>query len=123
VHSTICHMQTRESTCQMSIRSYEMASIFTPSPSSQVFTLIAGDFVQLDVDGQQHGLEPLRPLKFETANPVEASQPTEELLIVHVAATPQQVRPTVRIVELSKKREQHLFDGQLSVLEIGRAHV
>ena len=30
------------------------------------------------------------PLKFDTGKPVEASQPTEELLIVHVAAEPAQ---------------------------------
>lgn len=118
---TLQPSEPREATWQLSIRSIEKAASFTPAPSAQVFTLIAGDFVQLDVDGQQHGLEPLRPLIFETANPVEASQPTEELLIVHVAAIPQQVRPTVRIVELSKKREQHLFDGQLGVLVQGSA--
>ncbi|MGJ3404200.1 HutD family protein [Glutamicibacter sp. Je.9.36] len=118
---TLRSSELRESTWQLSIRSIEKSAAFTPSPSAQVFTLIAGDFVQLDVDGQEHGLEPLRPLKFETENPVQASQPAEELLIVHVAAVPEQVRPTVRIVELSKKREQYLFDGQLGLLVQGSA--
>lgn len=110
-----------EATWQLSIRSIEKAASFTPALSAQVFTLIAGDFAQLEVDRHQHGLEPLRPLKFDTGNPVEASQPTEELLIVHVAAEPAQVRATVRIVELSKKREQYLFDGQLGIMVQGSA--
>ncbi|MFJ2352787.1 HutD family protein [Glutamicibacter sp. NPDC087673] len=118
---TLRSSELRESTWQLSIRSIEKSAAFTPSPSAQVFTLIAGDFVQLDVDGQEHGLEPLRPLKFETRNSVQASQPAEELLIVHVAAVPEQVRATVRIVELSKKREQYLFDGQLGLLVQGSA--
>ncbi|MGP9526884.1 HutD family protein [Glutamicibacter sp. AOP5-A2-18] len=110
-----------EASWQVSIRSIEKEASFTATLPAQVITLIAGDFVELDVDGEQHGLEPLRPLKFTTEAPVGASQPTEELLTVYVAADPQKVRPTVRIVELSKKREQYLFDGQLGILLQGSA--
>lgn len=118
---TLQRSEAAAATWQLSIRSIEKAASFTPALHAQVFTLVAGDFAQLSVDGQQHGLEPLRPLKFTTASPVEASQPAEELLIVHVAADPEKVRATVRIVELSKKREQHLFDGQLGILLQGTA--
>lgn len=110
-----------EASWQVSIRSIEKEASFTATLPAQVITLIAGDFVELDIDGEQHGLEPLRPLKFTTEAPVGASQPTEELLTVYVAADPQKVRPTVRIVELSKKREQYLFDGQLGILLQGSA--
>lgn len=110
-----------EASWQVSIRSIEKEASFTATLPAQVITLIAGDFVELEVDGEQHGLEPLRPLKFTTEAPVGASQPTEELLTVYVAADPQKVRPTVRIVELSKKREQYLFDGQLGILLQGSA--
>lgn len=110
-----------EASWHVSVRSIEKEASFTATLPAQVITLIAGDFVELDVDGEQHGLEPLRPLKFTTEAPVGASQPTEELLTVYVAADPQKVRPTVRIVELSKKREQYLFDGQLGILLQGSA--
>ncbi|PRA10970.1 hypothetical protein CQ010_10330 [Arthrobacter sp. MYb211] len=101
---------------QLSIRSIEKAGSFHNAGTSQVLTLLAGDFLQLDVDGQAQGLEPLRPLKIETANPVTTSQPAQELLVLHLLTRPERVRGTVRIVELSKKREQYLFDGQLGIM-------
>lgn len=100
----------------LSIRSIEKAGSFQGSDIAQALTLIAGDFLQLDVDGQIHGLEPLRPLKIETSTDVTTSQPAEELLVLHLTTKPSRVRGTVRIVELSKKRDQYLFDGQLGVL-------
>ncbi|WP_345472565.1 HutD family protein [Glutamicibacter ectropisis] len=118
---TLQRSSEAEATWQVSIRSIEKEASFTAALPAQVMTLIAGDFVQLEVEGEPHGLEPLRPLKFTSSAPVEASQPTEELLTVYVAADPQKVRPTVRVVELSKKREQYLFDGQLGILVQGSA--
>lgn len=118
---TLQRSSEAEATWQVSIRSIEKEASFTAALPAQVMTLIAGDFVQLEVEGEPHGLEPLRPLKFTSSAPVEASQPTEELLTVYVAADPQKVRPTVRVVELSKKREQYLFDGQLGILLQGSA--
>lgn len=118
---TLQRSSEADATWQVSIRSIEKEASFSPALPAQVITLVAGDFVELTVDGEQHGLEPLRPLKFTTDAPVEASQPTEELLTVYVAADPQKVRPTVRIVELSKNREQYLFDGQLGILLQGSA--
>jgi len=106
---------------QLSMRSIETSATFTSAFASQVFTLIAGDFIELSADGNNQGLEPLRPLKISTTSEVTASQPTEELLLVHVAADPAAVRATVRIVELSKKRDQYLFDGQLGFLIQGSA--
>ncbi|WP_334121141.1 HutD family protein [Glutamicibacter sp.] len=118
---TLQRSSEAEATWQVSIRSIEKEASFTAALPAQVITLIAGDFVQLEVEGEPHGLEPLRPLKFTSSAPVEASQPTEELLTVYVAADPLKVRPTVRVVELSKKREQYLFDGQLGILIQGSA--
>lgn len=118
---TLSSCDAKASSWQLSMRSIETSAAFTPPFSSQVFTLIAGDFIELTADGRSHGLEPLRPLKISTASEVTASQPAEELLLVHVAADPAAVRATVRIVELSKKRDQYLFDGQLGFLIQGSA--
>ncbi|WP_404288966.1 HutD family protein [Glutamicibacter arilaitensis] len=104
------------SSWQLSLRSIEMAGSFPSAGISQVLTLVSGDFLQLDIDGQAQGLEPLRPLKIEATNPVSTSQPAQELLVLHLITQPDRVRGTVRIIELSKKREQHLFDGQLGVM-------
>ena len=120
-NGTLLRSSEAEASWQVSIRSIEKEAPFSSALTAQVITLVAGDFVELTVEGEQHGLEPLRPLKFTTSGPVEASQPAEELLTVYVAADPQKVRPTVRIIELSKKREQHLFDGQLGILLQGSA--
>lgn len=111
----------RESAWQLSIRSVEKAGQFDTAGLRHTFTLIAGDFLQLMLDGSAQGLEPLRPFPLSSSSPVEASQPTESLLLLHLSHDPAQVRGTVRIVELSKKREQYLFDGQLGILLQGQA--
>ncbi|WP_313813935.1 HutD family protein [Glutamicibacter sp.] len=118
---TIADSKLADSSWQLSVRSIEKAASFGSKYQTQVFTLIAGDFVQLEFDGQAQGLEPLRPLKISTREEIASSQPTEELLLLHVAADPAAARATVRIVELSKKRDQYLFDGQLGFLVQGSA--
>lgn len=110
-----------EAAWQLSVRSIERSGAFHDSAAALQLTLIAGDFIQLHAHGQSRGLEPLRPLKITTTGPIEVSQPAEELLVLHLSHDPARVRATVRIVELSKDREQHLFDGQLGLLLQGRA--
>ncbi|MCW4465856.1 HutD family protein [Glutamicibacter sp. MNS18] len=114
---------TTETHWQLSIRSVEKPGRFDTGGLRHILTLIAGDFLQLVIDGAAQGVEPLRPAALDSSSPIETSQPTEELLLLHLAHDPQQVRSTVRIVELSRKREQYLFDGQLGVLLQGQATV
>lgn len=112
-----------ESSWQLSVRSVLRAGSFSTEARRHTLTLIIGDFLQISVDGTVQGLEPLRPFPFASQAPVECSQPTEELLFLNLAVDPQRVRGTVRIIELSKKYEQHLFDGQLGMLLQGQATV
>ena len=114
---------TTEAHWQLSIRSVEKPGQFDTGGLRHTLTLIAGDFLQMVIDGAPQGLEPLRPVSLGSSSPIETSQPAEELLLLHLVHDPQQVRSTVRIVELSKKREQYLFDGQLGVLLQGQATV
>lgn len=118
---TLLATSVQEAHWQLSIRSVEKPGQFDTAGLRHTLTLVAGDFLQLVIDGVPQGLEPLRPLPLASAAPIETSQPTEELLLLHLSHDPQQVRGTVRIVELSKKRQQYLFDGQLGVLLQGQA--
>lgn len=107
----------------LSIRSIERAGTLPIAPERHTVVLLSGDFLQLNIDGRPQGLEPLRSVHFDASLPVEVSRPSEELLVLYLAARPHAVRSTMRIVELSKKREQHLFDGQLGILIQGGATV
>lgn len=113
--------QESEWTWHLSVRSIEKAGSFDTTDAEHTLTLIAGDFIQLESGGRQFGLEPFRPLKLETSGAVSSSQPGEEILELHLLHLPARVRATVRIVELSKKREQYLFDGQLGFMVQGSA--
>ena len=112
-----------EETWSLSIRSIEREGNIPAQGHQQVFTLLAGDFLQLNIDGSVQGLEPLRPLKFTASEPVPTSAPQEELLVLHLDTDPAAVRGTVRIVELSKQRPQYLFDGQFGVFISGQAQL
>lgn len=112
-----------QSSWELSVRSVLRSGSFSTKSLRHTLTLIIGDFLQLSADGTVQGLEPLRPYPFISQTPVQFSQPAEELLFLHLAVDPERVRGTVRIIELSKKREQHLFDGQLGMLLQGQAVV
>ncbi|WP_346922134.1 HutD family protein [Glutamicibacter creatinolyticus] len=107
----------------LSVRSVERAGIFETSMLRQTVTIIEGEFLQLKVEGKSQGLELFRPLTLADRSSIEATRPTEQLLILHLAHDTSKVSGVVRLVELSKNREQYLFDGQLGVLIQGQAIV
>lgn len=119
---TLAASPAKDAQWRLSIRSVLGAGEYDTQGWREVLTLISGEFLQLTVDDAAQGLEPLRPFPFTAAAPVGLSQPNEEVLLIHLAHRPDAARATVRIVELSKKYDQHLFDGQLGILVQGKAH-
>ncbi len=104
--------------------SNEKSGEFTPYPGCErTLTVIAGELLELTVDGTSHGLEIYRPFKFAGAASTSASLPTGEILALNLITRSDKVRGNVRIVELSKKREQYLFGSQFGVLLQGKASV
>lgn len=109
---------------RISVASIEKAGDFTPYAQCQrTLTLIIGELLELTIDGATQGIELYRPLKFSGDSSTSAALPTGEVLALNLITRTEKVRGNVRIVELSKKREQHLFGSQFGVLLQGKANV
>lgn len=109
-------------TWRLSVASIEKSGDFTLYDGfDRTLTVIVGELLQLTIDGATHGVELYRPLKFAGSSSVSAALPTGEVLALNLITRSGAVRGNVRIVELSKKREQHLFGSQFGVLLQGKA--
>ncbi|MGN0127514.1 HutD/Ves family protein [Glutamicibacter soli] len=109
---------------RISVASIEKAGDFTPYDGCErTLTVIAGELLELTVDDASQALEIYRPFKFPGAAATSAALPTGEILALNLITRNGKVRGNVRIVELSKKREQHLFGSQFGVLLQGKASV
>lgn len=108
----------------LSVASIEKAGDFTPYDGfDRTLTVIAGELLELGIDGTKQAVELYRPLKFHGGSATSAALPTGEVLALNLITRKGAVRGNVRIVELSKKREQHLFGSQFGVLLQGKAVV
>lgn len=109
---------------RLSVASIEAAGEFTPYEGfDRTLTVIAGELLELTIDGSAHAVEALRPLRFSGGSAVAAGLPTGDVLALNLITRAGAVRGNVRIVELSKKREQHLFGAQFGVMLQGKATV
>lgn len=109
---------------RVSVASIEQAGDFTPYAGfERTLTVIAGELLELTIDGAPQAVELYRPLKFSGGSTTSAALPTGEILALNLITRTEKVRGNVRIVELSKKREQHLFGSQFGVLLQGKASV
>ena len=109
---------------RLSVASIEAAGEFTPYEGfDRTLTVIAGELLELTIDGSAHAVEALRPLRFSGGSAVAAALPTGDVLALNLITRAGAVRGNVRIVELSKKREQHLFGAQFGVMLQGKATV
>lgn len=109
---------------RLSVASIERSGEFTPYEGfDRTLTVIIGELLELTIDGTVQAVEGLRPLKFSGNSTVSAALPTGEVLALNLITRTGVLRGNVRIVELSKKREQHLFGGQLGMLLQGKATV
>lgn len=109
---------------RLSVASIERAGTFTPyERCDRTLTVINGELLELTVDGTAQALELYRPFKFPGDGTTSATLPTGEVLVLNLITRSGAARGNVRIVELSKKREQHLFGSQFGVLLQGKASV
>jgi environmental stress-induced protein Ves len=122
--ATLLPAEGKEWDWRLSVASIEAAGDFTPFTGfERTLTVIAGELLELTIDGAAHAVEALRPLRFSGDSAVAATLPTGDVLALNLITRSGAVRGNVRIVELSKKREQHLFGAQFGVLLQGKATV
>ncbi|GAB3620861.1 hypothetical protein GCM10027417_21220 [Glutamicibacter endophyticus] len=83
-------------------------------------TVILGEVLQVLAESP-HAVERYRPLRLDAGVPASAELPTGDVLTLQLLTRRGKVRGSVRVLELSKQREQYLFDGQLALLTEGKA--
>lgn len=109
---------------RLSVASIEKSGDFTPYQGcDRTLTVINGELLELTIDGSTQAVELYRPLKFPGDSQTSAALPTGEILALNLITRSANARGNVRIVELSKKRDQHLFGSQFGVLLQGKATV
>lgn len=103
-----------------------VASVDKPGPFSalpdidRVITLIDGEFLLLNVDGAEHGLEKYRPFRFSGDSAV-SSEPVGPSTDLNVMTRRGSFHGFTTVLELSKKRPHPVFSGQWAVLLHGAA--
>lgn len=108
---------------RISIASVSKAGPFSALPGiDRVITLAEGEFLLLDVDGAEHGLEKYRPFRFSGDSTVSA-EPVGPSVDLNVMTRRGAFQGFTTVVELSKKRSHPVFAGQWAVLLQGEATV
>ncbi len=109
---------------RISIAEVGQAGPFSALPGiDRVITIVEGDLVLLEVDGEEHPLERYRPYRFSGDSRTSASLPTGNVIDLNVMTRRGAFRGYTAIIELSKKRPHPVFAGQHAVLLQGEAVV
>jgi environmental stress-induced protein Ves len=88
-----------------------------------VLTVVEGELLLLTVDGTERPVEKYRPFRFDGGAPTTAALPTGDIRNLNVIARNGVFKGYASVIELSKKRAQPVFGGQVAVLLQGQAVV
>lgn len=109
---------------RVSIADVSKAGDFSNFPGMErVITIIDGELMLLTVDGSEHPLEKYRPFRFSGEAASSATLPTGDVRDLNIIARTGAFKGYTSIVEISKKRAHHVFEGQLAILLEGKATV
>jgi uncharacterized protein len=109
---------------RVSIADVTKAGEFSPFPGMErVLTVIEGELLLLSVDGAEHLMEKYRPFRFPGGAATLSKLPTGDVRNLNVITRAGAFKGFTSIIELSKKRAQPVFEGQLGVLLQGQATV
>lgn len=109
---------------RVSIAEVSKAGDFSTFPGvERVLTVIDGELLVLNVDGKEYPLEKYRPFRFSGEAPSSSTLPTGDIRDLNVMTRDGAFKGYTSIVELSRKRPQPVFGGQLAVLLEGKASV
>ena len=107
---------------RLSAATIEKSGPFTEFPDTDRITVpVEGELLLLTVDGTEHAMERLRPLRYPGDVPVQASLPTGEVTVLNTFADRNRYGAAVMVVELSKKNPPSLGPDQFLVLLQGSA--
>lgn len=113
---------TGASRWSLSAATVEKSGPFTTFPGVDRITVpVEGELLVLDVDGTEHAMERLRPLRYPGDVPVQASLPTGEVTVLNTLVNRDSFGAAVMVVELSKKNSPSLGADQFLVLLQGSA--
>ncbi|MGK3647769.1 HutD/Ves family protein [Pseudarthrobacter enclensis] len=109
---------------RVSIADVTKAGEFSPFDGyERVLTVVEGELLLLTVDGTERPVEKYRPFRFDGGAPTSAALPTGDIRNLNVIARNGVFKGYASVIELSKKRSQPVFGGQVAVLLQGQATV
>jgi environmental stress-induced protein Ves len=121
-HPEIASAQDGAWDWRVSISELSKAGDYSSFPGvERVLTVVDGELLVLSVDGKEQPLEKYRPFRFSGEAPSSGTLPTGDVRSLDVMARSGAFKAFTSIVELSKKRPQPVFAGQLAVLLEGQA--
>ena len=107
---------------RLSAATIEKSGPFTSFPGTDRITVpVEGELLLLTVDGTEHAMERLRPLRYPGDVPVHASLPTGEVTVLNTFVDRDSYGAAVMVVELSRKNPPSLGPDQFLVLLQGSA--
>ena len=109
---------------RVSIADVTKAGEFSPFDGyERVLTVVEGELLLLTVDGTERPVEKYRPFRFDGGSTTSATLPTGDIRNLNVITRGGAFKGYASVIELSKKRAQPVFGGQVAVLLQGQATV
>lgn len=109
---------------RVSLADVTKAGDFSPFPGMErLLTVVEGELLLLTVEGTERPVEKYRPFRFDGGAATSATLPTGDIRNLNVISRAGAFKGYTSVIELSKKRAQPVFEGQVAVLLQGQASV
>jgi uncharacterized protein len=107
---------------RLSLADVEQPGAFSLFPDTErIITVVGGQGMVLDIEGQEHTVEPGRPFHFSGDAAVTASLPTGPVRALNIITNHDTVRAGVVLRELSDHRTHQVVPHSFAVLLSGHA--
>ncbi|WP_411374562.1 HutD family protein [Arthrobacter sp. MPF02] len=109
---------------RVSIADVTRAGDFSSFPGMErLLTVVEGDLLLLTIEGAERPVEKHRPFRFDGGAATAAKLPTGDIRNLNVITRAGAYKAYTSVIELSKKRAQPLWDGQVGIFLQGQATV